>query len=64
MNDFILLKDALNGKLLIVRKSMICSIEEGVRNNKSVRVLHYVDGRAEDYIENTLLNIFNALKEV
>lgn len=63
MNEFILLKDATNKKSIIVRKSMICNIEEGEKDGKSVRVLHYTDGRGNEYIENTLLDIFNALKE-
>lgn len=63
MSKFILLKDATNKKSIIVKKSMICNIEEGVKDGRSVRVLHYTDGRGDEYIENSLLDIFNALKE-
>ena len=42
---------------------MICNIDEGVKDGRSVRVLHYTDGRGDEYIENELLSIFNALKE-
>ena len=63
MSEFILLKDATNKKSIIVRKSMICNIKEGIKDGWSVRVLHYIDDRGEEYIENTLLDIFNTLKE-
>ena len=45
MKEFILVSDALTDTLMIIRKSMICSVEEAIKDNKSVRRIYYTDDR-------------------
>ena len=61
--EFILLRDALTDNLMIIRKSMISSVEETTHDNKSVRKVCYTDGKTCEYVQNSLMDIFNALKE-
>ena len=63
MNEFILLKSALTNKFMIIRKSMICSVEEIVKDNQCVRVVFYTDCRPEEYVSDTLSDIIAALKD-
>lgn len=63
MRDFILVRDALTDKLMIIRKSMICSVEECLRDNKLVRRISYVDCRTPEYVSDSLINIMHALEE-
>lgn len=63
MEEFILVRDALTDKLMIIRKSMICSVEEVTRDNKSVRQVSYTDNRLPEYVTDKLIDIFNMLEK-
>lgn len=62
MKEFILVKEALTDKLMIIRKSMICSVEETTKDSKSVRRICYVDGRTPEYVQDKLINIIDSLE--
>ena len=61
MKEFIIVHDALTGKFMLIRTSMICTIEDTYRNEMSVRRLTYVDGRPEEYISDTLVELMSDL---
>ena len=57
MSDYILVKDALINKLMIIKKSMICTVEEATHQGKAVRKITYVDNRPEEFVSDTLLEV-------
>lgn len=63
MKEFILVREALTDKLMIIRKSMICSVEETTKDYKSVRRICYVDDRVPEYVQDTLIDILNNLEK-
>ena len=62
MKEFIMVRDALTNELMIIRKSMICSVENCLRDKKSVRRINYIDCRTPEYVSDSLLDIMNELK--
>ena len=63
MKEFILVSDALTDTLMIIRKSMICSVEEAVKDNKSVRRIYYTDDRTCEYVNDSLISIWESLEK-
>lgn len=63
MKHFVMFTDALTGKSILVRKSMIFSVEEVTLDQRSVRKIHFIDGRETEYVEDELIKIFNYLEE-
>ena len=61
MSDYILVKDALINKLMIIKKSMICTVEEATYQGKTVRKITYVDDRQDEFVSDTLLEIAQRL---
>lgn len=62
MKEFIIVRDALTNELMIIRKSMICSVENCLRDKKSVRQINYIDCRTPEYVSDSLIDIMNELK--
>ena len=62
MKDFIFVKDALTNKPMIIRKSMICSVEERTKDGTQVSQINYIDNRPPEYVLDSLNNILNALE--
>lgn len=58
-----MVRDALTSKLMIIRKSMICSVEESTKNNDPVRKITYTDNRPPEYVNDTLISIMKELEE-
>lgn len=63
MKEFILVRDALTDTLMIIRKSMICSVEEAMKDNKSVRRIYYTDDRTCEYVNDSLISIWESLEK-
>lgn len=63
MKEFILVSDALTDTLMIIRKSMICSVEEAIKDNKSVRRIYYTDDRTCEYVNDSLISIWESLEK-
>lgn len=63
MKEFILVSDALTDTLMIIRKSMICSVEEAIKDNKSVRRIYYTDDRTCEYVNDSLISIWEGLEK-
>lgn len=63
MKEFILVRDALTDTLMIIRKSMICSVEEAIKDNKSVRRIYYTDDRTCEYVNDSLISICESLEK-
>lgn len=63
MKNFILVRDALTQTLMIIRKDMICSVEESTKNNEPVRKITYIDNRPPEYVTDKLINIMDELEK-
>lgn len=63
MKEFILVRDALTDKLMIIRTSMICSVEEAVKDNNSVRRIYYTDNRTCEYVKDSLISIWENIEK-
>lgn len=63
MKNFILVRDALTQNLMIIRKEMICSVEESIKNKEPVRKITYIDNRPPEYVTDTLISIMKELEK-
>ena len=63
MTDFIIVKDALTKELMIIRKSMICTVEHAIKDGEKVRRITYTDNRPDEFVTDSLSYIINELKD-
>lgn len=63
MKEFILVRDANSSDLMLIRKSMICSVESVSKNGKMLRKISYTDCRPEEYVTDTFMDIIKELEE-
>ena len=61
MREFILVRDSLTSNLMLIRKSMICTVEEVFKDQKGVREITYVDLRPSDYVVDSMTDILKQL---
>ena len=62
MKDFILVREDLTDKLMIIRKSSILMVEEYTIKNRSCRKVTFTDRTDTKYVQDPLVNILKELE--